>query len=440
MSKTPAYDPIDLQYWDKKDLRSEIERVFSLCADCRLCVKFCGSFPKMFDAIDSYCTEEQYAEVDTKKLKPEDIDETVDLCFQCKLCYIKCPYTPGNHDWAIDFPRLMARAKAQRVKEKGFSFPDKVLGNPDLVGAVGSWTSPFANWANKSKIYRRLMQALLGIHKDKKLPPFAWKTFASQFQSHRKEPEEKPTAKIAFFSTCYVNYNEPGLGLDTLEVMARNNVDVTFAYEQCCGMPLWHNGDMDSAIAAATKNVRVLARHIAQGRIVVVTNPTCSQMIRVEYPRLLGTEEARLVAAKTMDTTEFLASLAAEGKLHRDFKTGPGRISYHMPCHLRAQKIGYKTRDVLSQLPNAQVRVVEECSGHDGTWAMKTENFESSLKWGGRAFRGMTEDNPDVTCSDCPLAALQIEQATGRRPLNPMQILAKSYRGEQIIGVDKTTE
>ena len=155
-------------------------------------------------------------------------------------------------------------------------------------------------------------------------------------------------------------------------------------------------------------------------------------MIRVEYPRLLGTAEAKAVAAQTMDPMEFLAGLASQGKLQKDFKTGAGNISYHMPCHLRAQNVGYKTRDVLSLLPQTSVKVVEECSGHDGTWAMKKENFKQSLKWGNRAFQAMAEGNPKVTCSDCPLAAIQIEQGNGRRPLNPMQILARSYRGERI--------
>jgi glycerol-3-phosphate dehydrogenase subunit C len=169
----------------------------------------------------------------------------------------------------------------------------------------------------------------------------------------------------------------------------------------------------------------------------VVTNPTCSQMIRVEYPRLLGTEAGKAVAAKTTDPTEFLASLARQGKLNREFKTGAGKVAYHMPCHLRIQNIGYKTRDVLSLLPETQVTVVEACSGHDGTWAMKTEHFQDSLKWGSKAFKGMAAVEPDVTCSDCPLAAIQIEQGTGRRPLNPIEIVAKSYRGEQIAGADK---
>ena len=102
MSNNPAYDPTDPRYYDAKDLRSEAERIFSLCADCRLCVRYCGSFPKLFDAVDDYCTGEKYSEVDTKKLKTEDINEIVDLCFQCKLCYIKCPYTPGNRLSQVD--------------------------------------------------------------------------------------------------------------------------------------------------------------------------------------------------------------------------------------------------------------------------------------------------------------------------------------------------
>lgn len=437
MNRTPAYDLIDPRYWDEHDLRSEVERVFRLCADCRLCNKFCGSFPKLFDVIDSYCTEEQYATVDATKLKREDVKTIVALCFQCKLCDINCPYTPGNHEWAIDFPRLMARAKAHEVKKNGVPLVDKMLGNPDLVGKLGSWTAPIANWANENKVHRQFMHSVIGIHKEKTLPPFHWQTFASRFRSSWKNPPGEPTAKIAFFSTCFVNYNAPGIGMDTLEVMARNNVEVAFAYEQCCGMPHWHNGNMDAATTAAKKNAAALACHVDEGRMVVATNPTCSQMIRVEYPRLLGTDEAKTVAANTMDTTEFLASLAAQGKLNRVFKTGAGKIAYHMPCHLRAQNIGYKTRDVLALLPNTTVEVIEACSGHDGTWAMKKDNFAASLKWGRKAFRGIEDAAPDVTCSDCPLAAIQIQQGTGRKPLNPIEILAKSYRGEEIIGSDQ---
>jgi Fe-S oxidoreductase len=432
MPANPAYDPTDPRYYDAQDLRAESERIFSLCSDCRLCVRYCGSFPKLFDAIDSYCTDDKYAEVDTKKLKTEDIAEVVNLCFQCKLCYIKCPYTPGDHDWAIDFPRLMARAKAKKIKDHGVPFGDKILGNPDLAGKVGTASSALANWANESSLHRQFMQSILGIHKNKKLPRFASKTLARQFAERRVQPRGEPAAKVAFFSTCYINYNEPEIGLDTLEVMGRNNVDVSFAYERCCGMPLWHNGDMAGATAAAEQNVAQLAKFAAEGRTIIATNPTCSQMIRVEYPRLLPTEEARRVASQTMDPMEFLARLGAEGKLNKEFKSGAGKVNYHMPCHLRAQGVGYKTRDVLSLLPDTKVTVVEECSGHNGTWAMKKENFEASLKWGQRAFTQMSDGAPDTTCSDCPLAAIQIEQGAGRRPLNPVQILARSYRGEKI--------
>jgi len=294
-------------------------------------------------------------------------------------------------------------------------------------------TAPLANWSNQNSLNRKLMESVIGIHKDKALPPFAAKTFAAQFDSKYKATQGEPSARVAFFSTCYVNYNQPEIGVDTLEVMAHNNVEVAFAYDRCCGMPLWHNGDVDGAIEAAKFNVAYLLPFVDAGRIVIATNPTCSQMLRVEYPRLLGSDDAKKVAAKVSDPMEFLARLANAGKLNKNFKTGAGIISYHIPCHLRAQNVGYKTRDVLSLLPDTRVKVVEECSGHDGTWAMKKQNFDQSLKSGNRAFQQMAEGNPKVTCSDCPLAAIQIEQGNGRRPLNPMQILARSYRGEAIV-------
>ncbi len=430
MSNQPAYDPTDSRYYDEKDLRAESERIFGLCADCRMCVKFCGSFPKLFNAIDDYCVDGKYADVDTKKLKAEDVRAVVDDCFQCKLCYIKCPYTPGDHQWSIDFPRLMARAKALEVKKHGVPLVDKFLGNPDLVGRIGCATAPLANWANTNSLNRKVMESVVGIHRKKTLPPFAGETFAAQFGAKAQAVQGEPAGRVAFFATCYVNYNQPEIGIDTLEVMAQNNVDVAFAYERCCGMPQWHNGDMEGATDAAMANVKHLLPFVEAGRMVIATNPTCSQMLRVEYPRLLASNDAKKVAANTMDPMEYLARLASGGKLNKNFKTGAGNISYHIPCHLRAQNVGYKTRDVLSLLPNTRVTVVEECSGHDGTWAMKKQNFEQSLKWGSRAVQQMTEGNPQVTCSDCPLAAIQIEQGNGRRPLNPMQILAKSYRGQ----------
>ncbi|HYJ14403.1 MAG TPA: 4Fe-4S dicluster domain-containing protein, partial [Candidatus Limnocylindria bacterium] len=163
MANNPAYDPTDPRYFDISDLRSEVERVFSLCADCRMCVKYCGSFPKLFDAVDDYCVEGKYADVNTKNLKSADVDKVVDLCFQCKLCYIKCPYTPGDHEWAIDFPRLMTRAKAQGVKKNGVALVDKVLGNPDRVGKLGTSIAPLANWGNENPLNRQLMESVVGI-------------------------------------------------------------------------------------------------------------------------------------------------------------------------------------------------------------------------------------------------------------------------------------
>ena len=429
-SKTPAYNLTDSRFWDERDLRSEVDRVFHLCSECRLCVKFCGSFPKLFDAIDNYCTEEEFAEVDTTKLKQEDIDEVVDLCFQCKLCEINCPYTPEDHDWAINFPRLMTRAKAQRVKKHGAPLTDRVLGSSDLVGKLGSATAPLTNWSNENRLHRLFMQGVLGIHRDKKLPPFAWKTFASQFRSVHRAAHGDPVAKVAYYSTCFVNYNEPGIGLDTLEVMARNGVDVALAYQECCGMPSLHNGEVDKVSAQAQRNVDFLTPFVEEGRTIIATNPTCSMMLRDEYPRLLGTQAARNIAEHTTDPTAFLVSLHAEGRFNRDFKTSPGTIAYHMPCHLRAQRLRNSTSALLSLLPNTAVTTIQACSGHDGTWAMKQENFESSMRWGRQAFRGVEAAEATVTCSDCPLAAIQIEQATGKHPLNPLQILAKSYRGE----------
>ena len=266
MANNPAYDPTDPRYYDEKDLRAEVERVFSVCADCRMCVKYCGSFPKLFDAVDDHCAEGKYADVNTKKLKSEDVDKMVDDCFQCKLCYIKCPYTPGDHEWAIDFPRLMTRAKAQACKEQWRAVGRQAAGQSGFGRKIGNGDGTASELGKQQSAQPQADGKRVGIHKDKMLPPFA-RTFAAQFAAKRQAPQGEPAAKIAFFSTCYVNYNQPEIGNDTLEVMAHNNIDVAFAYESCCGMPRWHNGDMDGAIEAAKQNVASLSNMSNEGRM-----------------------------------------------------------------------------------------------------------------------------------------------------------------------------
>ncbi len=422
-----CYNPTDPLYWDEEGLKMEMERVLDICVGCRMCFKYCPTFPALFELVDR-----PEVDGDVRKLSEPEVEHVVDLCYQCKICYVACPYTPDDgHEFQLDFPRLFQRYTAQRQKKLGTPLNRKLLANPDFAGTMASFTPKLANWANNTSFHRKIMQTMLGIHKDKDLPKFHGETFEKWWTKHWPEFDKTPqNGRVVLFYTCFVNYNNPGLGKDAVKVLDRNKVGVHCPSQNCCGMPALEAGDIPFAQKQARQNVENLLPWVRKGYKVLAINPTCSYTIRKEYGELLNTPEAREVAENTMDLMEYLETLKRDDKLDRDFKKSPGTVAYHVPCHLRAQNIGLKSRDVMKVIPGAKVKPVTECCGHDGTWAMRKENFELSLKAGEKAFDGLKQAGGDTCVTDCPLAAIQINQATGTFPIHPVQVLARAYEGD----------
>jgi Fe-S oxidoreductase len=418
-----TYNPNDPLYWHKDALTQELRRVFEICNLCRLCFNLCPSFPKLFEALERH-------EGAVDQLTAEEIASVVDYCFQCKACYVKCPYTPDDkHEFQLDFPRLLLRANAIRRKEEGIGLRGRLLSHPEILGKMAGITPGLANWANRQPLLRAGLQAVLGIHKDKQLPEFHGESFQDWYRK-QPQPAGDPNRAV-LFTTCFVNYNNPDLGRDVLEVFARNGIALNCPPQQnCCGMPAMEAGDIDLVRKLAAANVETLYPHVQAGKKVLAINPTCSYMMRKEYGDLLGTPEAHAVAAATMDVCEFLFQLKQEGQFNREFRSTPERVAYHLPCHLKAQNIGFRSRDLLRLIPGTTVKMVDQCCGHDGTWAMRKEFFPLSLLVGKKAFEGMAAAEAQVWATDCPLAAVHFQQATGRRPIHPIQVLARAYRSD----------
>jgi Fe-S oxidoreductase len=414
------YDPRDPSFYDQLAVEKELARVTELCDSCRRCYRLCPSFDYMLDeAVDKN-------DGDVSKATSADYRKIVDLCWQCKLCFNHCPYTPP-HKWDIDFPRLMLRAKAARARQEGVSRADAWLGNVDVVGEVGSATAPLSNWANGFAPARAALEGALGIEKTRNLPKFHHKTFARWFRE-RGGGRLATGPKIALFFSCSVNYNEPQVGRDAVAVLERNGCAVACPEQVCCGMPFLDGGDIESATRNAHKNVAALLPLLEAGHTVVVPQPTCSYVLKKEYPLLVPGRAAEAVAAGTQDLFEYLAARKGEGTLACDFPgRRPGRVAYQMPCHLRAQNMGFKTRDVLQLIPETRVAVVEKCTAMDGTWAMKKENYAISLGYARKAAAEMAAHQPETFATDCTLSALQIEAVRGERPAHPITLLREAY-------------
>ena len=422
-----SYDPAEEKYWDASALNKEIERTFEICHGCRLCFKYCDAFPTLFSLLDK-----KY-DGDVRQISPDETRTIMDSCFQCKLCEVQCPYTERDgHEFRLDFPKLVHRYTAQRARREGFKLRDKILADPDRAGSMARASLGLANSANKVRLHRIFLEKVLGIHRDKLLPKFASSTF-EKWAEQTGRIAARPSAEVVLFQTCYVQNNEPQIGRDTVEVLEKNQVDVKcVAGLQCCGMPAWERGDLETLRKMAKANLKLLLPFVESGAKVVAINPTCSMMMRREHPTLVEPEDrpaAQKVAAALMDPSEFLWSIRNEPRFNTDFRSTPGAtVGYHAPCHLRAQGVGFKGRDLIRKIPGVTPQTVMECCGHDGTYAMTVEGFEPSARIGKRAFDGMQESESQVWATDCPLAAIQFQQHAGVKPMHPMSILARAYR------------
>jgi glycerol-3-phosphate dehydrogenase subunit C len=421
----PAVNPNEARYWDERDLEHELSRTFQICADCRMCVTYCGSFPLLFDAVDA-------AGGGFEGITNDVTVQVSDHCWQCKLCYIKCPYTPDEGAYeSLDFPRLLAREKAVRAARAGVSTVDRVLGEPDLIGAAGSGPlAPLVNLINKNRLVRRGVETVTGVSAEFNLPPLATQPFDNWMKKHAPSPNAGSEGEVVLFSTCYGNFNFPEVPRAAVQVLEANGLSVVYPSEQgCCGMPNLDGGDVARAKAKMQRNVDVLSPLVDAGRKVVVVGPTCGYTIKKEWPEYLGSEAAKRVAASAVDFMEYLDGLRRKKRLNLDFKHSLGKVTYHAACHLRAQKVGIPGARVLSTVPDTEVRMVERCSAVDGTWGMKAEYYSEGLRYAGRLLKEMLPrgQEPELLVGDCNLAALRVEQHLQRPMLHPALALARAY-------------
>ncbi|HEC12510.1 MAG TPA: Fe-S oxidoreductase [Acidiferrobacteraceae bacterium] len=433
--EAPTRHPVgwrDSGFYDHPSLNEELERVFDICHGCRRCVNLCQAFPTLFDLVDESST----MEVDGVDKK--DYPKVVDHCYLCDLCFLtKCPYVPP-HEWNLDFPHLMLRAKAVYFKEGRPKTRDKILASTDRVGQLAS--IPIVvntiNAANRSGPMRKLLDKTLGVHPEATVPQYHRRTLRKRLKgrsvdTQKAEPVGPTQGKVVLFTTCYGNYNEPHIGEDLVAVFEHNGIPVGVAeQEQCCGMPKLELGDLEAVNKLKEVNIPVLAKLVDEGWDIVAPVPSCVLMFKQELP-LMYPEDADVLKVKeaTFDPFEYLMLRHKGDKLNTHFTSPLGTVSYHVACHQRVQRIGMKTRDVLKLIPDTTVEVIERCSGHDGTYAVKREFHSAAMKICRPVVRQIKQSAPDHYSSDCPMAGHHIEHglADGSQAQHPISLLRQAY-------------
>ncbi len=420
------------EFWDESRLMDELERVFDICHGCRRCVSLCGSFPTLFDLIDESST----MEVDG--VAKEDYWKVVDDCFLCDLCYLtKCPYVPP-HEWNVDFPHLMLRAKAIKYKKGETKFRDRLITSTDKLGKLASIPviTQTVNAVNKNGLARKLLDKTLGIHPDALLPEYQTSTLVKR--DHGRTPADLPveatsttTGKVALFATCYGNYNEPQIGEDLIKVFEHNNIPVLLVENtQCCGMPKLELGDLNTVNRLKEHNIQILAQLVDDGWDIVTPVPSCTLMFKQELPLMFPQDkQVQKVKAAIFDPFEYLMLRHKGNKLDTHFKQSLGKIAYHVACHQRVQKIGMKTRDMLNLIPDTDVQPIERCSGHDGTYTFKTEFHDTAMKICRPVVKRVKQATADYYTSDCAMAGHHIQAglADGSKPVHPISLLCIAY-------------
>jgi glycerol-3-phosphate dehydrogenase subunit C len=436
--EAPTRHPIawqDPDFYDPAKLDAELRRVFDVCHTCRRCFNLCDSFPRLFDVIDASKTGELDA-VDSADLKP-----VVDACTLCDMCFMtKCPYVPP-HAFNIDFPHLMLRYRAMEAKAGKVKFADRQLAAIDRNGKLAGKVAPLANWAGKrgNALTRPILQKHADLHYDAELPKFHAHSFVGQAKAAPEVNAAAPAfgRKAVLYATCFVNYNDPDVGLAARAVLAKNGVATEVVHPRCCGMPLLEQG----RIAEVAENARLVARElaawIARGYDVVALVPSCALMLKFEWPLILpGDATVKALSAATFDVSEYIVDIARKEGMAPGMQPVPGGMTVHMACHARAQNMGQKAAELLRLIPEADVQVIERCSGHGGSWGFKTENFETALKVGRPVARQANEAGKAFVTSECPLAGVHIAQGIEKlggdaaKPHligHPVQLLARAY-------------
>jgi glycerol-3-phosphate dehydrogenase subunit C len=419
-------------FYDDAALDAELHRVFDICHGCRRCFSLCHSFPTLFDAIDASPT-----------LELDGVDkrvywQVVENCYLCDMCYMtKCPYVPP-HPWNVDFPQLMLRAKAVRARRGELKLSDRMLSSTDAVGRIAGIpvVAEIVNAANRNNLARRLLDTALGVDARAPLPKY-YAHGARRRLKHALRRDLPVQAagdtrgQVVLFTTCYGNRNEPALAQDLAAVFEHNGIALVLAArERCCGMPKLELGDLESVARLKHDNVPRLLKLVDAGYDIVAPIPSCVLMFKQQLPLMFAGDEAvRRIAEHMFDPFEYLMLRHKAGLLRTDFKARLGKVSYHVPCHLRVQNIGLKTRDLLRLVPDTSVEVIERCSGHNGTYAIKSKFRDASMKIGAPVFERVANAGADYYCSDCPMAGHQIESGleSGAEPTHPLKLLRIAY-------------
>ena len=438
-TEAPIRHPLDWNnpdFYDMGKIDAELHRVFDICHGCRRCFNLCDSFPRLFDLVDNSPTGELDS-VDSKDFAP-----VIEACTLCDMCFMtKCPYVPP-HEFNLDFPHLMLRYRAAEAKQGHAEFVPGQLAEMDRNGAMARPIAPLVNWGSSTgnKLTRPVMEMVAGIDAKAELPKFHSKTFVMTAKSAPPTVNRDAPAfgrKAVLYATCFVNYNNPGIGMAARSVLAKNGVETEVVYPACCGMPFLEQGKIDKVAEQAHKVSHELLKWVDKGYDIITLTASCGLMLKFEWPLILP-EDANIarLAKATFDIDQYVVDIAKKHGLAPGLQPLPGGASLHLACHARAQNVGAKGAEMLRMIPDIKLDVIERCAGHGGTFGVMKKTRPSAMKIGRPAAAAARQQGNAYVVSECPLAAKHLVQVMhgieGEAKIpehsnHPIELMARAY-------------
>ena len=435
--QAPVRHPIpwrEEDFWDQLSLDDELRRVFDICHGCRRCFNLCDSFPQLFDVID----ESESGELDT--VSSDTFPKIADSCTLCDMCFLtKCPYVPP-HEFNIDFPHLMLRARAVEVAKTGKPpFLQNQLAQMDRNGKIGKYFGFLFNFLTNlnNKIFRKILDYFLSIDYRVLLPKFDMRKIKVPLANSDGNAKKR---KAVIYTSCYANFNRTEIAEASLSVLAAQGVQIKVHYPECCGMPMLEQGNIEKVSESAERIAESFVSFIEQGYDVIALTSSCALMMKYEWPLILPENKSiKLLSENAFDIDEYIVDISKNEGLVDGMKPVDGGISLHLACHSRAQNMGAKSNELLKLIPDADISIVERCSGHGGTFGVLSPTHELARKVGKPAARQVAKSNPSYVVSSCPLASKHLSQVTKEdilkdednskkiRSGHPVELMAVSY-------------
>jgi glycerol-3-phosphate dehydrogenase subunit C len=363
------------------------------------------------------------------RLAGPSADASVDYCSGCGICTRVCPQ-------GVKIAEINSRARARLWEERGIPLRNQLIARPSVLGRLGTPVAPLANWTLRNGPVRRLAERLLGLHRDAPLPKFAGRTFQRWAREHVSPAADRI---VVYFHGCGTNYYEPTVGRMTVEVLEHNGFRVAIPQQDCCGLPLQSNGNFPAARAYVRRLAASLAPFARDGHPIVANSTSCGLMLKREAREILDVEDEDLVVVSdaTYDLCEFLLLLHERGELRTDFEPLRWTVPYHAPCQQQGHGIGKPALDLLALVPELRVTELDtDCCGIAGTYGLKKEKYDISMKVGERLFQLLRESQADVAACDSETCRWQLEHATGVHAVHPVELLHRAYG---LAGADPST-